>query len=101
MEKVSATFMIPESFIKQIKKEVYQEIKEDLNELLRQDEILDMNGLMELLGIKKSMAYKIVGETDIPYRMMGKKKQFMRGEVLNWYKKQKYIQGTTFDGLEK
>lgn len=101
MEEIKATFMVPESLKAQIKKEIFEEIKDEINELLRQDEILDMNGLMKLLGIKKTMAYKIVGESDIPFRYMGKKKQFLRSEVLSWYKRQKYIQGTTFEGLEK
>jgi|GEM_PF-2047168 len=78
--------------IRMFVKEVIKEVVEECNATTiapqrKEDEILDVKGAAELLKLKPSTIYKLIGEAKLPFsRPNGKTLMFFRFELIQWVK---------------
>lgn len=101
MSSVNMNFEIPEELIKEITERVLKEVRKEYSPAPAEpDEVLSVIEVGKLFGLKKDSAYKFVEKNNVPYRQVGRRKQYLKSEVMDWYKKHKYFEVSTFDGIK-
>jgi excisionase family DNA binding protein len=50
------------------------------------NEVLDINGLADFLGMSRSKVYAMAQEKKLPLAKIGRKYRFVKSEIMNWLK---------------
>jgi excisionase family DNA binding protein len=89
-EVVLALFVKLNNQIKSLKREI-EILQVELQPNQKKEDIMDIQGAMGFLGLKKSTIYSKVNRKELPYMKIGKRLYFSRNELEGYLKDARFV----------
>lgn len=90
---------IPAEWREEIKREIMDDLKRQMEEFSAAEDVLRVSDVAELLKVSEWSVYQMIrNNDDFPVVHVGSKTRVLRSELLDWLKEKRFAKISEFDG---